>query len=59
LIAWVGVYWVGAHIVFWAQPRFRYALEVPMAILASFALITLFAALRERWRRRTAGATSS
>ncbi len=56
-IAWVAVYWVVVHMVFWAQPRFRYPLEIPMAILAFFALGTLMSALRSRWRARSAPRT--
>lgn len=51
LLAWVGVYWIAAHVLFWAQPRFRYALEIPLAILASFVLINVGSAVRARWRQ--------
>ena len=59
LIAWIALYWIGAHVVFWAQPRFRYPLEIPMAILASFALGTLVAAVGSRRRARGATGTES
>jgi hypothetical protein len=39
--AWLVVYWIGAHVMFWAQPRFRYPAEIPLALLAAFA-VTLF-----------------
>ncbi len=48
LIVWVASYWVVVHVVFWAQPRFRYPLEMLMAILTSFALIALVTAVRSR-----------
>jgi len=48
LMAWIALAWVGAHVVFWAQPRFRYPLEIPLALLASFALLGAFSALRAR-----------
>jgi len=33
----VVVVWIGAHALFWAQPRFRYPLDIPMALLAAAA----------------------
>ena len=48
LMAWIALAWVGAHVLFWAQPRFRYPLEIPLALLASFALLGAFSALRAR-----------
>jgi 4-amino-4-deoxy-L-arabinose transferase-like glycosyltransferase len=41
LAAWVAIYWVAAHVVFWAQSRFRYPMELPLALLAGFALSRL------------------
>ena len=38
LAAWVSAYWVVSHVVFWAQPRFRYPMEIPFALLAAWAL---------------------
>jgi len=38
---WLVLYWISAHVVFWAQPRFRYPAEIPLALLAAFA-VTLF-----------------
>jgi hypothetical protein len=38
LAAYVCAYWIAAHVVFWAQPRFRYPMEVPLALLAAFIL---------------------
>ena len=48
LMAWIALAWVGAHVLFWAQPRFRYPLEIPLALLASFALLGAFSGLRAR-----------
>ncbi len=30
--------WIVVHAVFWAQPRFRYPIEIPMAVLAAATL---------------------
>ena len=30
--------WTAVHVLFWAQPRFRHPLEIPLAILAAYAL---------------------
>jgi hypothetical protein len=30
--------WIVVHTVFWAQPRFRYPIEIPMAVLAAATL---------------------
>ncbi|UCE02632.1 MAG: glycosyltransferase family 39 protein [Candidatus Latescibacterota bacterium] len=49
-IAWLSIGWVAAHVLFWAQPRFRYPLEIPLALLASFTLVYGFAALHARIR---------
>ena len=32
LAAWIALAWVAAHVVFWAQPRFRYPMDVPLAL---------------------------
>jgi 4-amino-4-deoxy-L-arabinose transferase-like glycosyltransferase len=48
LAAWVGLYWIAAHVVFWAQPRFRYPMELPLALLAGFALAQLAGRRRSR-----------
>ena len=37
LHALVAVYWIVVHLVFWAQPRFRYPMEIPMALLCAHA----------------------
>jgi 4-amino-4-deoxy-L-arabinose transferase-like glycosyltransferase len=42
LHALVAVYWIVVHLVFWAQPRFRYPMEIPMALLCAHAVT--------RWR---------
>ena len=41
LSAYVALYWIAAHAVFWAQPRFRYPVEIPLALLAGFAIARL------------------
>ena len=35
---WLAAYWVAAHVMFWAQPRFRYPVEIPFALLTAFAV---------------------
>lgn len=47
LAAWICIAWIAAHIVFWAQPRFRYPMEIPLALLAGWTLTWL-----QRLRRR-------
>ena len=42
------VVWTAAHVLFWAQPRFRYPLEPALAVLATFALATLAARVAGR-----------
>lgn len=32
------IVWIGVHALFWAQPRFRYPMEIPMALLTAAAL---------------------
>jgi hypothetical protein len=49
LMAWLSLGWIGAHVLFWAQPRFRYPMELFMMALAGFALAS--------WRRPHATAT--
>ena len=39
LAAWLLLAWVGVHVLFWAQPRFRYPMELPLALLAAWALV--------------------
>ena len=39
LAAWLALAWVAVHVVFWAQPRFRYPMELPLALLAAWALV--------------------
>ena len=36
--AWLILYWVAAHALFWGQPRFRYPMEIPLALLTAYAL---------------------
>jgi 4-amino-4-deoxy-L-arabinose transferase-like glycosyltransferase len=38
LAVWLSLYWVASHVVFWGQPRFRYPMEIPLALLAAFAV---------------------
>jgi 4-amino-4-deoxy-L-arabinose transferase-like glycosyltransferase len=49
-MAWLSLSWAAVHVVFWGQPRFRYPLEIPLALLASFTLVRGFALLRSRAR---------
>ena len=42
LAAWIALAWIAAHVVFWAQPRFRYPMDVPLALLAAWRLARLF-----------------
>lgn len=44
LAAFLVFYWIGSHVLFWAQPRFRYPMELPMALLAAWAVTA--------WRRQ-------
>ncbi len=39
LAAWLALAWIAVHVLFWAQPRFRYPMEVPLALLAAWALV--------------------
>lgn len=43
LHALVVLYWVVVHVVFWAQPRFRFPMEISMALLCAHTLA--------RWRQ--------
>ncbi len=43
LMVWLSSAWMGAHVLFWAQPRFRYPMELFLILLAAFALVS--------WRR--------
>jgi len=38
LCAWICIAWIVIHVVFWAQPRFRYPMEIPMALLAGWGI---------------------
>jgi hypothetical protein len=38
--------WTAAHVLFWAQPRFRVPIELPLTVLATLALASLAQALR-------------
>lgn len=40
LCTFLVVYWIGSHVVFWAQPRFRYPMEIPMALLTAWIVTT-------------------
>jgi hypothetical protein len=42
LAAWICIAWLMVHFVFWAQPRFRYPIEIPMALLAAWAVVSPF-----------------
>jgi tetratricopeptide (TPR) repeat protein len=44
LAAWLCVAWIAAHVVFWAQPRFRYPMEIPLALLAAWTFASLWKA---------------
>jgi 4-amino-4-deoxy-L-arabinose transferase-like glycosyltransferase len=48
LAAWLVVAWTLAHVVFWAQPRFRVPLEIPLALLAALAAVEVVQRLRPR-----------
>lgn len=37
--AYLSLYWIASHVVFWGQPRFRYPMEIPLALLAAYALV--------------------
>jgi len=43
LMAFLSAAWIAAHLLFWAQPRFRYPMDVLLALLAACAFIA--------WRR--------
>lgn len=49
LCVWICLAWIGIHLVFWAQPRFRYPMEIPMALLAGWGIAF---ELGRRWRSR-------
>ena len=46
LMIWLSLAWVGAHVLFWAQPRFRYPMELFLTLLAAYTLVSWRA-----WRR--------
>jgi hypothetical protein len=39
LWTWVWWVWIAAYVVFWAQPRFRHPLDLPMALIAACGLL--------------------
>jgi len=41
--------WIGAHVFFWAQPRFRYPIEIFLILLTALAMAQL-------WTERTRSA---
>jgi 4-amino-4-deoxy-L-arabinose transferase-like glycosyltransferase len=41
LAGWLVLSWTLAHALFWAQPRFRVPLEVPLALLAALAAVRI------------------
>lgn len=45
LAAYIVLAWIAIHLLYWAQPRFRYPMEMPMALLAGWFLA--------RWRSRS------
>ncbi len=49
LWSWLVLGWTAAHVLYWAQPRFRHPLEIPLTLLAALAL-TRFEGLRLRPR---------
>jgi hypothetical protein len=55
---WLCVYWIVSHVIFWAQPRFRYPMEIPMALLTAFALVGAVAASRPGFVARSARSAS-
>ena len=38
LMTFLGLYWIVSHAVFWGQPRFRYPMELPLALLTAFVI---------------------
>ena len=38
LLVYLCLGWIGAHVVFWAQPRFRYPMEIFLILLAALAM---------------------
>jgi 4-amino-4-deoxy-L-arabinose transferase-like glycosyltransferase len=46
--AWLVAYWIVAHAVFWGQPRFRYPIEIPLALLTAWFVT------RRPWRNMPA-----
>jgi hypothetical protein len=58
LMAYLCLGWIGAHALFWAQPRFRYPMEILLALLAAWAFTgarALPAAAAARGAKRTGG----
>ena len=46
--AWLSIAWVILHMVFWAQPRFRYPIELYAAVLTASVIVL---GMRNRARR--------
>ncbi|MFQ5599562.1 MAG: ArnT family glycosyltransferase [Candidatus Krumholzibacteriia bacterium] len=42
LSVWLVLAWTAAHVVFWAQPRFRFPVEIPLALLAGYTAARLW-----------------
>jgi hypothetical protein len=38
LMTFLALYWIVSHAMFWGQPRFRYPVELPLALLAAFVI---------------------
>ena len=49
LLVYLCLGWIGAHVLFWAQPRFRYPMEIFLILLAALAVSRMWTA-----RQRTA-----
>jgi hypothetical protein len=52
--AHLSLYWIASHVVFWGQPRFRYPMEIPLALLAAYALVRVSSPTRTRRRPKRA-----
>jgi hypothetical protein len=51
LSAYLCGYWIVSHVVFWAQPRFRYPMEILLALLAAYALVHIAGRVRSPARK--------
>ncbi len=38
LLVYISLGWIGAHVLFWAQPRFRYPVEIFLILLTALAM---------------------